>query len=130
MSIKIGYALTDVDIEDGCFAVLAGSHKANLPLPFDASWLDLIEPLVEMTVPRGAAVLFTESLSRAIKPPDSETDGWLLYQYGTSYMVNWPGCDPSPELRARTADDPGERHLILEPYFHPAGAYRRKSSEE
>ena len=32
VSVKIGYALTDVDVEDGCFAVIPGSHKSNFTI--------------------------------------------------------------------------------------------------
>ena len=115
-----------IPTSEATLLVIPSSHKANLPLPCDGADLTAIPALEEIPVPQGSALLCSESLARAIKPPASGTAVWLAYQYGTSYMVNWPGCDPSPELLARTSSDPAKAHLLLEPYYHPPGSYRRQ----
>ncbi len=33
VSVKVGYALTDVDVHEGAFAVIPGSHKGNYASP-------------------------------------------------------------------------------------------------
>lgn len=52
VSVKIGYALTDVGPENGPFAVIPGSHKSNFSVPGN---LQLPEA--------GDAVLFSEDLT-------------------------------------------------------------------
>ena len=47
VSVKIGYALTDVDVEDGCFAVIPGSHKSNFTNPLVGQIPDPTHPLVQ-----------------------------------------------------------------------------------
>ena len=45
VSVKIGYALTDVDVEAGCFAVIPGSHKSNFTNPLVGQIPDPAHPL-------------------------------------------------------------------------------------
>lgn len=119
-------ALADTTDSDGAFCVIPASHKASLPHPYENTNLDAIQPLCSVSLRAGSGVLFTENLSRAFKPPTHETHAWLSYQYGPSYMVNWPRCEPSADLLARTATDPAKSHLLLEPYYHPAGSQKKQ----
>ena len=119
-------ALTDTNNADGTFCVIPASHKASLPHPYENMDLDVIQPLHSVPLRAGSGVLFTENLSHAFKPPTHETHTWLSYQYGPSYMVNWPRCEPSADLLARTATAPAKSHLLLAPYYHPAGSQKKQ----
>lgn len=118
--------LTDTTDGDGAFCVIPASHKASLPHPYENTDLDAIQPLHSVPLRAGSGVLFTENLSHAFRPTTREGDMWLSYQYGPSYMVNWPRCEPSADLLARTAADPAKSHLLLEPYYHPAGSQKKQ----
>ena len=119
-------ALADTADGDGTFCAISASHKANLPHPYENTDLDAIELLHNVPLRAGSGVLFTENLSHAFKPPTRQTHAWLSYQYGPSYMVNWPGCEPSADLLARTVADPAKSHLLLEPYYHPTGSQKKQ----
>ena len=119
-------ALTDTADGDGAFCAIPGSHKANLPHPYENTNLYAIPPLRSISLRAGSGVLFTENLSHAFKPSTRQTQAWLSYQYGPSYMVNWPRCEPSTDLLARTAAAPAKSHLLLEPYYHPAGSQKKQ----
>ena len=119
-------ALTDASEGKGPFTVLPGSHKSNLPHPYSEVELEEITPLQEIPRWAGAGVLFAESLSHAIKSPPTETQAWLEFQYGPSYMVSWPGCEASPELLARNSNHPERLHLLMDPYYHPTGSQKKK----
>lgn len=120
-------ALADTSDGDGVFCAIPASHKANLPHPYEDTDLDTIESLHNIPLRAGSGILFTENLSHTFKPPTHETQAWLSYQYGPSYMVNWPGCEPSADLLARTAADPAKSHLLLAPYYHPTGSQKKQT---
>lgn len=119
-------ALTDTTDGDGAFCALSASHKASLPHPYENTDLNSIVSLYNIPLRAGSGVLFTENLSHAFKPATRGGRMWLSYQYGPSYMVNWPGCESSAGLLARTAVDPGKSHLLLEPYYHPTGSQKKQ----
>ena len=119
-------ALTDTSGSDGTFCAIPASHKASLPHPYENTDLNAITPLQNIPLRAGSGVLFTENLSHAFQPTTREGDLWLSYQYGPSYMVNWPHCEPSADLLARTAADPAKSHLLLEPYYHPTGSQKKQ----
>ena len=119
-------ALTDTSGSDGTFCAIPASHKASLPHPYENTDLNAIVPLQNIPLRAGWGVLFTENLSYAFQPTTREGELWLSYQYGPSYMVNWPHCKPSADLLARTAADPAKSHLLLEPYYHPAGSQKKQ----
>ena len=119
-------ALADTPDGDGAFCAIPASHKANLPHPYEDTDLNAIQPLCNIPLHAGSCVLFTENLSHAFRPPIHSTHTWLSYQYGPSYMVNWPGCDPSADLLARATADPAKSHLLLEPYYHPTGSQKKQ----
>ena len=120
-------ALCDTTHGDGTFCAIPTSHKANLPHPYENTDLGAIPPLHEIPLQAGSGVLFTENLSHTLKPPVRQMHAWLSYQYGPSYMVNWPGCDASDDLLARTATDPAKSHMLLKSYYHPAGSQKKKA---
>jgi hypothetical protein len=122
-------ALEDAVDGDGAFCVVPASHKANLPHPYGNTELDAVPPLIELPLRVGSGVLFTESLSHAFKAPIHHRHHWMSYQYGPSYMVNWPGCEPSATLLERIGNDPAKAHLLLPPYYHPEGSQKKESSE-
>ena len=119
-------ALTDTTDGDGTFCAIPASHKASLPHPYENTDLNAIAPLQNISLRAGSGVLFTENLSHAFQPTTHEGDVWLSYQYGPSYMVNWPRCEPSADLLARSATDPAKSHLLLAPYYHPAGSQKKQ----
>ena len=112
-------ALSDTSAGNGAFCVIPASHKANLPHPYESTCLDTIGPLKPIPLRPGSGVLYTESVSYGFKPPADRTDTWLNYMYGPSYMLNWPGCEPSSEWRDRVAHDQAKSHLVSNAYYHP-----------
>jgi len=119
-------ALHDTSAGDGSFCLVPGSHKASLSHRYEQRDLDEIARLREIPLRAGSGISFTESLSYAFKPPTGQRQNWLSYQYGSSYMMNWPGCEPSADLLARTRHDLLKSHLLLKPYYHPTSSQGRK----
>ena len=111
-------ALDDTD-GDGGFSVIPASHKSNFPHPYPQADLEKVAALRDLPLAAGSAVVFSESLSHAMKASSSQEKLWLLYQYGPSYMLSWPGCETSEELRERTSGDETKARLLREPYYHP-----------
>ena len=118
-------ALDDTNAGDGAFCLIPGSHKSHLPHPYADRELDEVPPLRDLPLTAGSAVVFTENVSHALRPPRLESQSWLEFQYGPSYMENWPGCKPSADLLRRTQADPVKSHLLLAPYYHPAGSQKK-----
>lgn len=118
-------ALDDTNEGNGAFCLIPGSHKSHLPHPYAGRELDKVPPLQDLPLTAGSAVVFTENVSHALRPPRLESQSWLEFQYGPSYMENWPGCEFSPDLLRRTQADPVKSHLLLAPYYHPAGSQKK-----
>ena len=118
-------ALDHTDAGDGAFCLIPGSHKSHLPHPYADRELDEVAPLQDLPLTAGSAVVFTENVSHALRPPRLESQSWLEFQYGPSYMESWPGCEPSADLLRRTQADPVKSHLLLAPYYHPAGSQKK-----
>ena len=118
-------ALCDTTADDGTFCLIPGSHKCHLPHPYADRRLEEVAPLQHLPLTAGSAVVFTESVSHALRPPRRESQHWLEFQYGPSYMENWPGCEFSADLLQRTEADPVKSHLLLAPYYHPAGSQKK-----
>ena len=112
-------ALDETANGDGSFCVIPASHKSNFPHPYPQADLEKVTALKNLPLAAGSAVIFSESPSHAMKASSSEEKLWLLYQYGPSYMLSWPGCDVSEELRERTSSDETKARLLREPYYHP-----------
>ena len=120
--VSVLVALDDVDADDGAIAIVPASHKAQFPHPYDGVSLDRIPALRPVPLAAGQAVLFSENVSYALLPvaPASPPRRWLLYQYGPSYVLDWPGCTPSVATRAAAEQDadPELGAMLREPYYH------------
>jgi len=118
-------ALSDTRDGDGTFCLIPASHKSNLPHPYAEMNLDDVPPLREIPLRAGSGILFSEGISHAMKSPGRETQAWLSFQYGPSYMLSWPGCEPSYELQSRVAHDASKAHLLIQPYYHPPESQKK-----
>ena len=119
-------ALYDTTAGNGAFCLIPGSHKCLLPHPYAHRELEEVPPL------RGSAPdsrlggrLYRERLPCPEATPSRKANYWLEFQYGPSYVVNWPGCESSADLLQRTEADPVKSHLLLPPYYHPAGSQKK-----
>jgi ectoine hydroxylase-related dioxygenase (phytanoyl-CoA dioxygenase family) len=88
MLTKVVYPLRNHDVDDGCFAAIPGSHKANFPPPTDRGAAD--EGLVPIPAQPGDAIIFTEALTHgsfvnhSFRPRRS-----LYFCYSIGYMPDW-----------------------------------------
>ena len=112
-------ALNDTGNGDGSLSVIPSSHKSNFPHPYGGRPPESVAALMDLPLAAGSAVIFSESISHCMKKSRSESKLWLLYQYGPSYMVDWPGCEASPELMRRAEGDETKARLLRKPYYHP-----------
>jgi len=90
-SIKISYALSDVGVEDGCFAVIPGSHKSNFQNPLVGQIPDPNHPLVQpISTQKGDAILFSEDLSHgALENRGGKVRRTLFYSYAPAFQTSW-----------------------------------------
>jgi hypothetical protein len=113
--VKVVYALTDCGPEDGCFAVIPGSHKSNFPRPF-GSHPDEIPCKAPVPTRAGDAILFTEGLCHgSMVNTSGRPRRTLYYAYSVKYMCNWNDGPQvfgfSEELRRRVS---GRQRALLE----------------
>lgn len=106
-SVKISYALTDVGVEDGCFAVIPGSHKSRFRNPLVGQIPDPTDPLVRpLPCEAGDAILFSEDLSHgAVENRGSMVRRTLFYSYAPAFQCAWGRSTevaPGFEKRANT----------------------------
>ena len=99
-------ALCDATADDGAFCLIPGSHKCHLPHPYADRRLEEVAPLQDLPLAAGSAVVFSDNVSHALRPPRRDSQHWLEFQYGPSYMENWPGCEFSADLLQRTEVPP------------------------
>lgn len=100
---KAVFPLMGTTAEDGCFAVIPGSHKSNFPRPW-GNHPDENPPLVPVECEPGDAIVFTEALAhgslvnRSLRPRRT-----LFYCYSVGYMPDWGrlGLHFTPEFAAR-----------------------------
>ena len=99
VSVKIGYALTDVDVEDGCFAVIPGSHKSNFTNPLVGQIPDPTHPLVQpLPCKAGDAIIFSEDLSHgAVENHGAKVRRTLFYSYAPAFHCTWHGLAMTAE---------------------------------
>lgn len=116
--VTVLIALDDTASGDGAFGVIPASHKANFAHPYAGRPAEDAPAFRPLPLAAGEALLYTEALSYAITAPQSADKRWLLYQYGPSYMLDWPDCTPTAALRERAAADPIKASLLREPYYH------------
>ena len=91
VSVKIAYALRDVSIEEGSFAVIPGSHKSNFDNPFAGSTPDENHPLIEACPCKaGDAVIFSEDLTHgAMVNKTDKTRRTLFISYAPAFQSPW-----------------------------------------
>jgi hypothetical protein len=122
VSVKVAYALTDVGIEDGAFAVIPGSHKSSFANPYVGQIPDSRNPLTE-TIPcrAGDAILFTEDLSHgAVENRGQNVRRTLFYSYAPAFHCRWPHLDQTaPDFRERASTRQVEL-VVGPPRFEPS----------
>jgi len=114
VSVKIAYALNDVGIHDGCFAVMPGSHKSNFTNPLVGQIPDPDHPLVEPLACRaGDAILFSEDLSHgAVENHSGAIRRTLFYSYAPRFHCQWSNlAKPAKGFRERATQR--QRELIF-----------------
>ncbi|MDD9986694.1 MAG: phytanoyl-CoA dioxygenase family protein [Spirochaetaceae bacterium] len=91
VSVKIGYALTDVGPDNGPFVVMPGSHKSNFATPGHLRLPDAADPLVEpITVQAGDAVLFSEDLTHgALVNRSDRVRRTIFISYAPAFHAAW-----------------------------------------
>jgi ectoine hydroxylase-related dioxygenase (phytanoyl-CoA dioxygenase family) len=87
----VAYNLHDVGPEDGGFACVPGSHKANYPLPVE--WGDLgarRNPCITpVCAPAGSAVIFTEALTHGTLPWRGQHERRTLFYKYSPPSMSW-----------------------------------------
>ena len=116
--VSVLIALDDTAAGDGAFGVIPSSHKANFAHPWADRIAEDLPVLRPLPLAAGEALLYTEALSHALTAPKTGDKRWLLYQYGPSYLLDWPDCTPSAAVREQAASDPIKATLLREPYYH------------
>lgn len=90
---KAVFPLAGTKIEDGCFAVIPGSHKSNFPRPF-GDHPDDNPPLVPVECEPGDAIVFTEALAHgSLVNKSGALRRTLFYCYSVGFMPDWGKLD-------------------------------------
>ena len=94
--VAVAFELDDVSSDDGGFACIPGSHKANIPLPEDlrqsASQDDLSSMVTKVGVSSGDAIIFTEALSHGTVPWTGTGERRTIFYKYTPHAVAWGPC--------------------------------------
>ncbi len=86
---KAVFPLAGTRVEDGCFAVIPGSHKSNFTRPF-GDHPDDNPALVPIICEPGDAVVFTEALAHgSLVNTSGALRRTLFYCYSVGYMPDW-----------------------------------------
>jgi ectoine hydroxylase-related dioxygenase (phytanoyl-CoA dioxygenase family) len=115
----VSYALSDAGADDGGFAVVPGSHKANFPVPARFISLEETGPwVVRVPVKAGDAIIFSEACTHGTWPWRAQHERRsLLYKYAPGHLA-WASPYPSPA--DASVDYPEQIRRILEaPYVAP-----------
>lgn len=109
---KVVYPLLPCRPEDGCFAVIPGSHKSCFPRPWSNEPQDNLE-LTPVIAEPGDAIVFTEALTHGSTINTSgKSRRTLYYCYSVGHMADWMyhGTKFSPEFYQQVNDT--ERHIL------------------
>jgi len=83
------FPICNHDVEDGCFAVIPGSHKANFRRPW-GDHPDDNPPLVPLPAKPGDIIVFTEALTHGSVINTSRRTRRTIYCcYSAGYMPDW-----------------------------------------
>lgn len=86
---KAAFPMLNHHADDGCFAVIPGSHKANFKRPW-SDHPDENPPLVPLIAEPGDAVIFTEALAHGSTVNTSgRPRRSVFYCYSVGYMPDW-----------------------------------------
>lgn len=111
----VAYNLRDVGPEDGGFAAVPGSHKAEYQFPPDWIELDTPDPrpwLRRVTGPAGTAIVFTEALSHGTLPWTGAGERRTLFYKYSPHPSSWAATYYD---HARWPDLSDRQREILEP---------------
>ena len=90
--IVVAYNLRDVNPDDGGFAGVAGSHKANFVLPEDWKELEVDPPqpwVSRVTGPAGTAIVFTEAMSHGTLPWTGAGERRTIFLKYNAHALSW-----------------------------------------
>lgn len=88
---KVVFPLLDCEEEDGCFAVIPGTHKSNFPRPW-GSHPNENPALTPVPARAGDAIIFTEALTHgSVINSSGRPRRTLYYCYSTGFMPDWGG---------------------------------------
>ena len=118
LMISVLIALDDTKAGEGAFGVIPASHKANFAHPYEKRPSEELSVLRLLNLAPGEAVLYSEALSYGLTSHRETKTRWLLYQFGPSYLLDWPGCSPTAMTREKAAADPVTASLLRTPYYH------------
>ena len=118
LMISVLIALDNTKAGDGAFGVIPASHKANFAHPYENRLSEEVAFLRPLPLAPGEAVLYSEALSYALTIHRVTKTRWLLYQFGPSYLLDWPGCTPTAVARERAATNSVKASLLSTPYYH------------
>lgn len=113
----VSFALTDAGAEDGGFAVVPGSHKANFPVPRRfVSLEDTGSWVARVPVEAGDAIIFSEACTHGTWPWRAKHERRsLLYKFAPGHLA-WAAPHPSP-ADAPDIDYTEQQRRILEPPY-------------
>jgi ectoine hydroxylase-related dioxygenase (phytanoyl-CoA dioxygenase family) len=86
----VAYNLRDVNVGDGGFGCIPGSHKANFELP--GHWRDLRQPVDCVRAipgPAGTAIIFTEALIHGTLPWMGKHERRTLFYKYSPTAISW-----------------------------------------
>ena len=114
----VAYNLTDVNLGEGGFGCIPGSHKSNLPFP--DQWRDLEHPhtcVQTLTGKAGTAILFTEALTHGTLPWKGQQERRTLFYKYSPHPSAWSryyyNPDDYPELTE------AQRRILRTPGVYP-----------
>lgn len=119
--VAIAISLVDAGPDDGGFACIPGSHKANYRCPDHIRTFENSDPIIRVPVKAGSAIMFTEALTHGTWPwtADHERRGvFLKYTPGhMAYSGDYPKVADVPE----DCDWSERARRILTPPFSVSG---------
>src|SRR5690606_32620106 len=95
--LGLSFALTDAGIDDGGFAVIPGSHKANFPVPSDYISLEKTGVwILRVPVSAGDVIVFSEACTHGTWPWRAKHERRnLQYKYAPGHSA-WASPYPTP----------------------------------
>ncbi|MCY3556067.1 MAG: phytanoyl-CoA dioxygenase family protein [Gemmatimonadetes bacterium] len=124
MMVRMVYFIHDVSREHGAFCVIPGTHKTNVPCPYDGN-PDEEPGVVALEVKAGDAILFTENLRHGgVTNRSDQVRKTIHVGYGPYWMLsqNQATMDEFPYVTeatfARWDDD---QRALFKPWHRPRG---------